>query len=208
MTITLIVAEKRKNKKADAPRFGGYPMVPDGQSYVWPCCKKCNEEMRFMFQIPHMTKKKGYYQFFECMSPAGCETWEADNGTNAVRISASKNLVPAKPAKNPEAIADYCFFVRTEKVAAKNYSAALKKWDDEKNKDVSNVVGVYGGQPAWIQYPEVPKCNHCKKKMRFVAQLEEGLYNMPIANFGFGGCGYVFDCPCSEDSTKLVWQCG
>ena len=86
-----------------------------------------------------------------------------------------------------------------------------------------NKLGVrskLGGEPDWVQYPEVPKCRKCKQPMMFVAQIDSMEHDEPHnphaigassgrQHYMFGDVGmiYVFMCfGCME--TKSVVQCG
>ncbi|MCQ2594283.1 MAG: hypothetical protein MJ196_03380 [Treponemataceae bacterium] len=68
----------------------------------------------------------------------------------------------------------------------------------EKNPDLGK-RSKFGGEPNWIQNDETPKCDCCKKKMEFVAQLDSidftGYVN-PNAEYMFGDVGmfYIFFC--------------
>ena len=50
-----------------------------------------------------------------------------------------------------------------------------------------------GGDPDWIQYPQIPKCRDCKESMTFVAQLDS-INNDETYSFGDAGMIYVFMC--------------
>ena len=77
-----------------------------------------------------------------------------------------------------------------------------------------------GGEPDWVQAPEIPKCRGCKQPMTFIAQIdsiEHDEAHNPNAidcmsgrqQYMFGDVGmiYVFLCyGCLE--TKSVFQCG
>lgn len=57
----------------------------------------------------------------------------------------------------------------------------------------------FGGSPDWIQNDETPKCECCKKKMEFVAQLDSIDYTgfaQKNIEYMFGDVGmiYVFFC--------------
>ncbi len=57
----------------------------------------------------------------------------------------------------------------------------------------------FGGAPDWIQNDETPKCECCKKKMEFVAQLDSIDYTgfaQKNIEYMFGDVGmiYVFFC--------------
>jgi len=77
-----------------------------------------------------------------------------------------------------------------------------------------------GGEPIWVQQPEVPKCSECKLAMTFIAQIDSMEHDEPhnpnvVSNssgqqqymFGDVGMIYVFMCFwCME--TKSLVQCG
>ena len=77
-----------------------------------------------------------------------------------------------------------------------------------------------GGEPDWVQHPEVPKCRDCKQPMMFIAQIDSVEHDEPHnphatdclsgqQEYMFGDVGmiYVFMCfGCME--TKSILQCG
>ena len=57
----------------------------------------------------------------------------------------------------------------------------------------------FGGIPDWIQNDETPKCDCCRKKMEFIAQLDSFDYTgfaQKSVEYMFGDVGmiYVFFC--------------
>lgn len=65
-----------------------------------------------------------------------------------------------------------------------------------------------GGEPTWIQSPQVLTCPVCNEKMDFLMQLDTDLPDMENGEvyFGSGGICYVFWCDQSQVSGYLV-QC-
>lgn len=67
-----------------------------------------------------------------------------------------------------------------------------------------------GGEPNWIQSPEVPKCRKCRIPMSFVGQLAsigcnpKGMYE----EFTYADCGayFVFSCLECEDNHRVIFQ--
>src|SRR6266446_9340849 len=85
--------------------------------------------------------------------------------------------------------------------------------------DKPGVRSKLGGEPDWVQQPEVPKCSDCKQQMTFVGQIdsiEHDEKHNPHAigclsgkqqyMFGDAGMIYVFMC-FSCLTTKSVVQC-
>jgi uncharacterized protein YwqG len=86
--------------------------------------------------------------------------------------------------------------------------------------DKPGVRSKLGGDPDWVQHPEVPKCRDCKQPMTFVAQIDsmehdeshnphaiDCLSGQQHYMFGDVGMIYVFMCfGCTE--TKSILQCG
>ena len=77
-----------------------------------------------------------------------------------------------------------------------------------------------GGEPEWVQHPEVLECRDCKQPMTFVAQIDSMEHDAPHnphaigclsgrQQYMFGDVGmiYVFMCfGCME--TRSILQCG
>lgn len=68
----------------------------------------------------------------------------------------------------------------------------------------------FGGNPGWIQNDETPKCDCCKKKMEFVAQLDSidfTGFSGRNTEYMFGDVGmiYIFFCKTCGIS-KSVFQ--
>ena len=86
--------------------------------------------------------------------------------------------------------------------------------------DKLGVRSKLGGEPDWVQVPEVPKCRECKQPMTFIAQIDsiehderhnphaiDCLSGQQQYMFGDVGMIYVFMCfGCME--TKSIVQCG
>jgi uncharacterized protein YwqG len=77
-----------------------------------------------------------------------------------------------------------------------------------------------GGEPDWVQNPEIPKCRECKQPMTFVAQIDsmehDESYNPHAVNclsgqqhYMFGDVGMIYVFLCFECmATKSVVQYG
>ena len=77
-----------------------------------------------------------------------------------------------------------------------------------------------GGEPDWVQHPQVPKCSACKHPMMFVAQIdsiEHDEKHNPHAvdclsgkqQYMFGDVGMIYVFMCSTCmATKSFIQCG
>jgi uncharacterized protein YwqG len=86
--------------------------------------------------------------------------------------------------------------------------------------DKLGVRSKLGGEPDWVQHPEVPKCRDCTRPMTFVAQIDSMEHDEPHNPYAIGclsgqqqymfgdvGMIYVFMCfGCME--TKSILQCG
>lgn len=74
---------------------------------------------------------------------------------------------------------------------------------DENSKELGK-RSKFGGTPDWIQNDETPKCQHCKKQMTFVGQIDSFDYTGRVdgpRDYMFGDVGmiYIFfckDCGC------------
>jgi len=77
-----------------------------------------------------------------------------------------------------------------------------------------------GGEPDWVQYPEVPKCRECKQAMTFIAHIDSMEHDEPHNPHGidalsgkqeyvFGDVGMIYVFMCSSClGTKSILQCG
>lgn len=87
-----------------------------------------------------------------------------------------------------------------------DYDQAREEWTGQTDRQLQDVLGQLGGQPAWIQYDETPTCTACARPMPLVVQLQEGRDHTTAMNFGGGGRAYAFACePCAQ--AVLLWQC-
>ncbi len=68
----------------------------------------------------------------------------------------------------------------------------------------------FGGNPDWIQNDETPKCDCCKKKMEFVAQLDSIDYTgfaQKNTEYMFGDVGMIYVFFCKDCGfTKAIFQ--
>ncbi|MDB6121747.1 MAG: hypothetical protein JWQ71_740 [Pedosphaera sp.] len=123
----------------------------------------------------------------------------------------------------------------TDNVCSKNQSPSAKKPLREyrikfekvpKGKkavpdpDKLGIRSKLGGEPDWVQSPEIPECSDCKQPMTFIAQIDsmehdekhnphaiDCLSRQQQYMFGDVGMIYVFMC-FSCMTTKSVVQCG
>jgi len=65
-----------------------------------------------------------------------------------------------------------------------------------------------GGEPCWVQQPEVPDCPRCRETMNYLMQLDGELPTATRDWFGWGsgGLAYAFWCDACRVSAWL-WQC-
>jgi hypothetical protein len=174
----------------DAPgsRLGGRPLAPAGT--VWPRCKKCSGPLRFIAQHPLGDGRLLFV--FQCENdPGSCNEWDPAGG----------NLVFAGrpgPALDPVAL--------TAEERARFTSGTTPTFGPPKGfiarNDGEDGDGLVGGEPAWIQYDETPKC--CGAPMHFVLQLEESAHRQ--FNFCGGGAAYVFVCQRCDKGAYVMQQ--
>ena len=146
---------------------------------------------------------------FMCQNDPGCcDEWDPGAGGNAAFVfetgGALELLEP--PADGETALeGTWGASLSDAEVAEADVPEFGSAYDvaRERATDRRQVLGMLGGQPAWIQADETPSCDACAQPMRFVAQLEEGPDYRTAMNFG-SGSAYVFRCDC--DAAKLLWQ--
>lgn len=82
------------------------------------------------------------------------------------------------------------------------------QWQDWAGANGRENLHRLGGEPTWIQNPEVLTCPVCKAKMDFLLQLDSELPDVEKGElmFGSGGLCYVFWCDKSKIS-GYVMQC-
>ena len=133
------------------------------------------------------------------------------NDGNDFRIDWNDNAVSKKSSPKPFGpLREYR--IRFEKVAK-----GKRAVPDPMRLGVRSKLG---GKPDWVQYPEIPKCPECKRRMTFVAQIdsmEHDEKHNPNAidcmsdrqQYMYGDVGmiYVFMCY-SCMTTQSVVQCG
>lgn len=87
----------------------------------------------------------------------------------------------------------------------------LIKYEETTNKSTElGKRSKFGGNPDWIQNDETPKCECCKKKMEFVAQLDSidfTGYASKNVEYMFGDVGMIYVFFCRDcGTTKSVLQ--
>lgn len=163
--------------------------------------------MQFLGQVGQAGALRLHLIFMGQNHPGVCSEWEADGGANVVVCTGVDGLKIADAPSEGEVVrAGPQYGARVERVQSSNYDAARTEWAQLGSRRQRDVLGQIGGEVFWLQGDETPVCGHCRKKMRFVAQLEEGPDHETQMNFG-GGCGYLFECDCAEVTGKFLWQC-
>ncbi|HEY4251644.1 MAG TPA: hypothetical protein VGM87_10600 [Roseomonas sp.] len=184
-------------------RFGGVPSV--GSGFSWPACKACGGNMQFLGQLRRPGSARLHLVFMCQNDPGLCSEWAADDGGNAVLCAGTSDLVLADPPGEGDVVRATRHGARIEQVQASGYGAAREDWAQRHSGRRREVLGQIGGEAEWLQGDATPSCDHCKKPMRFLAQLETGPDHRTEMNFA-GGCGYVFECDCPGGSAKFLWQ--
>lgn len=197
-------------KNAQATAFGGLPVLPEGQVFVWPKCKSCKGHMQYLgrlFVDEQAGRAAHLIQLFMCQNDPGlCDEWEADAGGNAAIITGTERLAAIEAPSSGVTQLENAYGARIDDAPEVDYDEARGNWAKKTGQSQRAVLGQIGGSPAWIQADETPTCNVCGKGMRFVAQLEQGPDWKTEMNFG-GGCAYVFECDCNANTAKMLWQC-
>lgn len=199
---------------APGPRTGGLPLVPAG--FSWPACSTCGSPMQFVgqFDLPHgRADEPALLSVFMCNhDPGGCQTWSPTSGANQAHVFTGPLYPLTEPATadpDDDVVLD-ARAVRLVEVDTSDevpeydfdvaYDLAKQAWRREHPERGEDLLGQLGGEPAWIQYPEVPACPSCAQPMPLAAQLAES-----GANFGTGDA-YAFACPGCRTAVFL-WQC-
>lgn len=186
--IQLLINEPAENI-LDNTSFGGLPVKELGSEPVWPKCP-CGAELQYQGKIK---TDIGY----ELIFMYNCDDW----GSSPVIIVDSENLEFYHPQDSEMALRQTEYGAKIVNADEEDYDTARENWEGNRRL----VLGQLYGEPSWIQGDETPKCDCCNKKMRFVAQLEEGPDHNTDMNFG-GGCGYLFDCK-EGKTAKFLSQC-
>ncbi len=203
----LLIYQARVAVAHPVTRFGGPLALNKGAAFDWPVCEECGKPMQFQGQILTRAESGEAWRLlliFLCVGEEGCDTWSQDGGGNCVI------KLPVRPNEHLQVVAQQAeprpvmYGARLVQVAEEEYETARSEWARRNRVSKRRVLGQLGGEPAWLQGEEQPICA-CGRKMRFVAQLEEGPEDATAMNFG-GGCAYLFDCDCEERKGALLWQ--
>lgn len=203
----LLVVSASPEETAAATRFGGRPLVPADAAPAWPTCRRCKGAMQFLGQL--LLEDGKLLALFMCQNaPGACEEWDADAGGNAAWIvDASQPLALLDPPSDGQTALDGTWGGTTldVEVADADVPEHGSAYDVARSRQPRqrDVLGVLGGEPAWIQGDETPTCDTCGEAMTFVALLEQGPDHRTEINFG-GGCAYAFRCGCG--AAKMLWQ--
>ncbi len=186
--IQLLINEAAENI-LDATSFGGLPVKEAGTAAAWPRCS-CGAELQYQGKVK---TDIGY----ELIFMYNCDDW----GDGKVIIVDADNLEFYSPEDAEIALRATEYGAKIIETDEEDYETARENWKGNRRQ----VLGQLYGEPSWIQGDDTPKCKCCNKKMRFVAQLEEGPDHKTAMNFG-GGAGYLFDC-IEGRTAKFVVQC-
>lgn len=210
--VNLLINDTAPPEEEGATRFGGRPLVPHDSSITWPHCKACSGPMQFLGQLRVPTPVgdgERLLLLFMCQNnPGSCHEWDANAGGNALLIGELSGRLLDPPAGSETALRGAVYGARNEEVDTKSYDKARSIWQEAvPGRGLREVLGQLFGKAEWLQENETPKCDSCGKRMRFVAQLEEGPNYATAMNFGGAGCAYIFDCKCGATTGKMLWQC-
>lgn len=194
-------------KASDVDRIGGAPGWIDAEA--WPSCKSCGEEMEFIGQLaagpgtPIPLRKGRRIFLFEC------EDHCIVRGAQGVVIQAAGMPGPSRKGRRsspPLPILSLTFTKSREGAPAVDDTGEI-----ETELAPDTIVGhqtKIGGHPIWIQSPASAKCNVCKKKMSFIAQIDAEMHprtrDHPL--FGDVGSFYVFLC-LADEVGHVEFQC-
>ncbi|MFC0429790.1 hypothetical protein [Kutzneria buriramensis] len=183
---TLLIGAGAADEACTAPRTGGLPLLP--ADTAWPTCSECDAPQQFIAHLP-LTDGPALEVFMCANDPGMCDAWRSGSGANAVLLAAD-DVVPLNPPDTG--------VTRLDEVTGLSLvvSDAVYDWPLPEN-----ALGQLGGEPAWLQHDETPRCADCGDATEFAAQLEEH----GSINFG-SGAGYVFVCrPCERGA--FLFQC-
>jgi hypothetical protein len=162
--------------------------------------------MQFLGQV-RIPEEPKLVLLFMCQNEPGlCGEWEPDGGGNRAIVVSTHGLAEVQPPGGGVTVREARYGAREVASSLGSYDEARDAWSKEPGRRGRDVLGQILGTPGWVQADETPTCGACGKAMRFLAQLEQGPDSKAEMNFG-GGCAYVFDCPCSQHSARLLWQC-
>jgi len=202
MNVNVLVADLAPNPLA-LVFFGGRPSLPKAMKHDWPRCSQCSGPMQYLGRVPHPNPSKQIFIFQCANDPGMCDEWDPESGGNCAMIVDIADAVrPTKPPRKGVTALDGTWSGHAEECVADSYSDAR----EEADANGWSVIGQLGGVPDWLQEDETPECPACGNPMVLAAQLEEGPDDRTAMNFGGGGCGYVFVCPCPAGEARFLWQ--
>ena len=191
--------------------FGGLPTMPRGTPFTWPVCKECSGYLQYLGRIAIPADEKRPDRFalmFLCNNNPGlCEEWDPDAGGNYVLIVPARNSEPLKTAPADSAFRKPLYGASIVSVYEPDYDLARAAWAESNSVSPRQVVGLFRGNPGWIQSEFFPTCSACNEPTQFLAQVEEGPENATSMNFG-GGSAYIYECDCGNNVGKFHTQCG
>ena len=186
--------------------FGGCAPGVEGQR--WPVCKECECPLTHVMTLkanPERLPLKHHaaLAIFVCCneeSAGCCETWDPDEGANAVLLLSEEDLAKKPLRKTPKSLGDKAASptLRARQII---YRETFEEDPENENPELPPATSKVGGYPGWIQFAATPECSECGKLMTFAAQLGELDDDLNFA----GGDSYVFYCP-DEHEGRFLWQ--
>lgn len=222
-----------QQRAADPPasKYGGLPWLVEGDS--WPVCRACGRPMHFFFQLnlhqapAELREQYGQelIQFFYCRR-GDCPQ---EGKLPPDRASLVKPVSLAQPGRlafaheGPEGpFPEYRIMswqreidyipVLTE-LGRLNVRLTDEEYDLLADRDLIQTRDKLAGWPAWIQWPDYPRCSVCRQQMQHLFQFEpevhlgymlgQEFFDRPVDT----GCGWLFQCRTHRDQLGFTWQC-
>ncbi len=211
--------------------YGGFPLLqPDER---WPVCQNCTAPMAIKLQIDlttlpdeirHLVIGEGLLQIFHCMEDECLSLLgEEDEGfaylVRIIPVAVAKTLKQGLKTRRPVLRKqDIVSFKRIDDhpslesmyLEGRNMSAttsADSEFEDAYSRSYPSGEDKLGGFPAWIQSPELPRCDLCRgsSHFKFILQFNSGKEDEDLA-FGDAGCAYLFQCVQHPEVLALVMQ--
>lgn len=200
----LMIFDESFEPKSKETTFGGVPVFNQDESFEWPKCSNCEDNMQYLGKIAHEDR---LHLLFMCQNDPGvCEEWDPDEGANKVISFIPKKLIKVAVPDSGETLRNTEYGSKIVEYRDLDYNEARANWAKENNNSFRMVLGMLGGEAYWLQGDQTPVCSTCSEPMKFVSLLETGPEYKTEMNFGGGGCAYLFHCsPC--ESAKFLWQC-
>lgn len=180
----------------------------------------------YLFVCPH------YENYHAAARSQPCPAWEAEGGANVLflqsKTSSQVSPTPRDVTPFPERAVDFVPYKGEDDDGEGQPDLMDLIEEAETNapadaEDVDVELPLHwmapktiqlGGDPIWLQSPELPSCPVCRGPMKLLAQLDAEVaessfdderYYLP---FGCGGWGYLFVCEkeCEARGAAFLWQ--